>query len=208
MATMLGGICGTFLGGHAAEQFAPRWRSAHFLVPALFMLPSAAFCFLGVNVKAGPSITIFAFVLPMFVCFFTHSGPIYTAMVNCTPVHLRSRAMGLSIFSAHVLGDVISPPIVGAVSDATGSLRTAMQILWIAVLISALSWGLGYLLLSPLPQSADDKGKDRPRAATLGSLLCGREEAEEDAEEGPGRGEGDGLLSGRRKSGYAAVKGT
>ena len=42
-------------------------------------------------------------------------------MVNSLRPELRARGTGAQIFIQHILGDVISPPIIGAVSDATGS---------------------------------------------------------------------------------------
>jgi len=53
----------------------------------------------------------------------------------------------------HILGDMISPPLIGAVSDATSSLRQGLQVTWIAVLVSGAAWGLGAGLLPPLPTS-------------------------------------------------------
>jgi hypothetical protein len=46
---------------------------------------------------------------------------------------------------------MISPPIIGAVSDATGSLRTGLQVTWVAVLVSGAAWAAGASFLPPLP---------------------------------------------------------
>jgi hypothetical protein len=48
--------------------------------------------------------------------------------VNCLSVETRARGMGAQIFVQHILGDVISPPIVGAISDSSGSLLAALEV--------------------------------------------------------------------------------
>jgi len=52
---------------------------------------------------------------------------------------MRATAVALSIFTIHLLGDVPSPSLVGAVSDAR-SLGEAMLIIPVAVLIGGLVW--------------------------------------------------------------------
>jgi hypothetical protein len=45
----------------------------------------------------------------------------------------------LSVFAIHLLGDVLSPPLIGAISDRA-SLQTAVQIVPVAVVIGGLIW--------------------------------------------------------------------
>ena len=62
---------------------------------------------------------------------------------------MRARAFAVSILSIHILGDVISPPIIGAISDATGSLRLAVGIVPIAIAVSCAIWMIGWRTLPP-----------------------------------------------------------
>ena len=62
-----------------------------------------------------------------------------------------ARAGGLSIFILHILGDLISPPIIGYISDRTHSLQTGLQVTWIAVIVTGLYWFAGYYFLPALP---------------------------------------------------------
>jgi hypothetical protein len=64
---------------------------------------------------------------------------------------LRSRAFGVLIFCQHILGDIISPPIIGGVSDSTGSLKLALQMTWIAIGVAGLWWFAAFYFLPPLP---------------------------------------------------------
>jgi len=53
--------------------------------------------------------------------------------------HTRATAVALSIFTIHVLGDVPSPSLVGAISDAR-SLGEAVLIIPVAVLVGGIIW--------------------------------------------------------------------
>src|SRR5438270_232117 len=67
------------------------------------------------------------------------TGPINSAIVNVVSPHMRATAVALSIFTIHLLGDVPSPSLVGAVSDAR-SLGEAVLIIPLAVLAGGIIW--------------------------------------------------------------------
>ena len=79
-------------------------------------------------------------VIAQFLIFLS-TGPINAVIVNLASPLERASAIALSVFAIHLLGDVISPPIIGAISDAT-SLGEAVKIVPVAVLISGLVWCL------------------------------------------------------------------
>ena len=58
---------------------------------------------------------------------FASTGPVNSAIVNLVAPGERATAVALSILGIHLLGDVPSPPLIGAISDAT-SLQTAFLI--------------------------------------------------------------------------------
>jgi len=53
----------------------------------------------------------------------------------------RASAIALSVFAIHLLGDAISPTLIGLLSDRT-SLAQAVQIVPVAVLVSGVLWCL------------------------------------------------------------------
>src|SRR5256886_10606140 len=65
---------------------------------------------------------------------FASTGPVNSTIVNVVSPHVRATAVALSIFTIHILGDVPSPSLVGAISDAR-SLGEAMLIIPVAVLV-------------------------------------------------------------------------
>jgi len=73
------------------------------------------------------------------ILLFASTGPINSAVLNVVPPTDRATAVALSIFAIHVLGDVPSPVIIGAISDAS-SLQQAVMIVPAAVALSGLLW--------------------------------------------------------------------
>ncbi len=51
--TMVGGIGGNILGSLVSAHFEPKWRSAAFIVSAVFTLPGAALLALSINLDLG-----------------------------------------------------------------------------------------------------------------------------------------------------------
>ena len=157
-ATIVGGILGTLLGSKLADHFDGRVKSAYLVVPALFCIPSALCCLWAVNAVGNSSAAYTALFFTQIFAW-TATGPINAVAVSCVPPHLRARAGGVLILLIHCLGDVVSPPIIGAISDATHSLRTGMQCTWIAFIVSGLWWGAAGVLLKPLSYALDSADK-------------------------------------------------
>jgi hypothetical protein len=70
---------------------------------------------------------------------FLSTGPINAAIVNLVAATERARALALGVFAIHLLGDVPSPFIIGALSDGW-SLQQAVKIVPVAVLIGGCVW--------------------------------------------------------------------
>jgi hypothetical protein len=50
-------------------------------------------------------------------CLFLNTGPGNTILANVVPAHVRGSAFALNIFMVHLLGDAISPPLIGTIAD-------------------------------------------------------------------------------------------
>jgi hypothetical protein len=58
--------------------------------------------------------------------------------------------VSISILSIHLLGDAVSPPIIGAISDQTGSLLNGVLLIPVMMLVGAAIWGTGWRRLPAL----------------------------------------------------------
>src|ERR1700730_17298348 len=84
------------------------------------------------------------------LCLFLSTGPINAAIVNLVVATERATAIALGVFAIHLLGDVLSPFIIGAISHAS-ALPQAVQIVPIAVLIGGCVWIWAALAQARLP---------------------------------------------------------
>lgn len=153
-ATVVGGLGGTILGGVIAEVLVKKgvkeaymWTSALSLIPALAL---AGYAFYFVD---GYWPTMIALALCQLFLWM-YNGPVNTLLVNSVGPGLRARAFALSIFSIHAFGDVISPPIIGKVSSATGSLPFAVGLVLLALGGGVLIWALGAWRLGRTPAAS------------------------------------------------------
>eukprot|EP00743_Colponemidia_sp_Colp-15_P006894 GILK01007441.1.p1 GENE.GILK01007441.1~~GILK01007441.1.p1 ORF type:complete len:448 (+),score=60.90 GILK01007441.1:114-1457(+) len=153
---VLGGIGGTVAGSVLADKMKQHVNNPYFFVCALSMIPSVAASALALAIPNPITCVIFLFVAQLFL--WMYSGPANAVVANCTSSSMRSQAFAISIFLTHALGDAISPPIVGAISDAT-SLQTAVSILPITLILAGVIWGIGYKTVTPheslLPSEPD-----------------------------------------------------
>ena len=139
--TVISGFLGTLLGGqwsqrvHQKRKFGFLYFSA---ICMMLMIPFylASFFTSNLVIFIGlMAITQFLFFLPM--------SPINVLIIECVPVPLRTLAMAVSIFACHILGDAISSPLIGWISDQSGSLRFGM--IWCApvIFLGGVFWLLG-----------------------------------------------------------------
>ena len=133
--TALAGLGGTVAGGLMGDRLRTRLPGSYFLVSGAGLLLSAP-CVLLFLVMPFPWAwcMIFAAVFFMFV----NTGPTNAILANVVHPVMRPAGFAVNILVIHVLGDVISPPIIGAVS---GCWNISVGFAW-----SRRSWRLGGLL--------------------------------------------------------------
>lgn len=138
---VVSGLLATATGGWLGDRWpGPDRVRANLRICAygsIAALPFAAACFLASS-PVGFFVSIFATEFFLFLA----TAPINLALLQSVPEGLRASAMAASIFAIHLLGDFISPPLIGAISDAS-SLRTGMWILPVAIAVGAAAWWLG-----------------------------------------------------------------
>jgi MFS family permease len=142
LAVVAGGLAGTLSGGLLADWLKGKTRSPYLALSCLSMIPAAGFAILALNAHGKLLIGLAVFLAMFFMWFY--NGPINTIIVNSVPAELRARAVGLSILSIHLLGDAISPTMIGAISDRTGRLMNGMVLIPAMMLLGALIWGIGW----------------------------------------------------------------
>ena len=145
---------GTILGAKVAKQLEKRVKSAAYLIPACFTIPATVFLCLVINLPNLSPESCFGLFIFFMIFVWTFLAPISAVSISVIPSRLRAFSNAIIIFFQHALGDVISPPIIGGISDAS-SLRHGLQLTWIMILISGCVWYFGYTYLDALDVDAD-----------------------------------------------------
>lgn len=131
------GLAGTIAGGWLGDYFLKTSRQAYLWVSAIATLLAVPFAVLALG--ADNSMVYFPALVVAQLLLFASTGPINSAIVNAVPAQQRASAVALSIFTIHVLGDVISPPLIGAIADVS-SLSSAVMIVPVAMTLCAVFW--------------------------------------------------------------------
>jgi MFS family permease len=134
------GLVGTTVGGWVADRLLARTRQAYLWVSGVATLVAAP---VGLVALLAPSPVVYwtALVLAELLLF-SSTGPINSAIVNLVAPEMRASAVAVSILMIHVLGDVPSPTILGAISDAS-TLARAVLIIPAAILFGGVIWTYG-----------------------------------------------------------------
>jgi MFS transporter, Spinster family, sphingosine-1-phosphate transporter len=151
-SAVIGGLLGTAFGGYLADRLAKVTRQPYLAVSGLAMLPAVVLTSIALFVLRAP-MAIVGCVIAAQLCLWMYNSPINALLVNSVEPGLRARAFGLSILCIHLFGDVLSPPLIGMVSDATGNLEAALIMVPITVALGGLIWIYGWRTL-PEPAAA------------------------------------------------------
>lgn len=152
--TVVSGLAATLAGGWAGDKLRERFPGSYFLVSGTAML--VGFPVFLLTLHAGypwiwPGIFVACF------CLFFNTGPTNTILANIAPPSLRAAAFALNILVIHLLGDVISPVMVGLVADRW-SLRAGFMVVGLMFLVSGLLWLLGSKYLARDTALASSRG--------------------------------------------------
>ncbi len=143
-AAGLGGLLGSVIGGVVYDR---RQRHATDARPDLRVgLEICAYTTLaGVPFVAGAFIlhnatAFYGLVTPALILLFCSNAPVNAVIMRSAPPILRPQALGVTISAIHLFGDLWSPPLIGFVSDQTGSLRAACAIFPLALVLAGFVW--------------------------------------------------------------------
>jgi MFS family permease len=131
------GFVGTFVGGWLGDYWLRFSRQAYLWMSGWVTVLAVPAAWLAL--AAGSPSVFYPALIAAELLLFMSTGPVNTAIVNLVSPVERASAVALSIFAIHLLGDALSPWLIGALSDFS-SLGTAVLIVPAAVGISAALW--------------------------------------------------------------------
>jgi MFS transporter, Spinster family, sphingosine-1-phosphate transporter len=132
---LLAGFVGTLLGGFVGDRLLRRHRAAHFLFSGWTLVLSLPFTLLAV-LAADPAIFWSGMFITLLLLFL-NVGPLNAAMTNVLPPELRARGFAVYTVIMHLLGDALSPTLIGLASDAVG-LRMPVLVTGLLLVVAGL----------------------------------------------------------------------
>jgi MFS family permease len=150
--TVVTGLLGTAIGGKLSDRWPGEDRIAVAIrVCAWSSVIATPLALAAILAPSAPMFFIFLGLAELAI--FTSVAPTNAAVLGSVPPALRATAMAASIFAIHLLGDLISPPLIGGISDAYGDAATScsgargltvgMYFLPVALALSAIVWWRG-----------------------------------------------------------------
>jgi MFS family permease len=131
------GLVGTFVGGVVADRGADEHRLRRCLqVCAVASGLGAVFALVSLLLPSAVGFFVAASLAEL--ALFVATSPVNVVILGAVAPELRASAMAVSIFAIHAFGDLISPPLVGAISDHS-SIKLAMAVI-LPTLLAAGAW--------------------------------------------------------------------
>ncbi len=131
------GFVGTFSGGWIGDLLLRKTKHAYLWVSGVATLLAAPLTY--VALSNPHKLTYLTAIVAAEVLIFMSTGPVNSAIVNAVSPHERATALGMSVLVMHFIGDIPSPPLIGALSDAS-SLERAFLIVPVAIVVSGAIW--------------------------------------------------------------------
>ncbi len=151
----VGGLLATLLGGWAGDRLRKRYPSSYFLVSGTAMLLAFP-ATIGMLKFPFPWAWICVF-LAIFFLFF-NTGPSNTALANVSPPAIRATAFALNILCIHLLGDALSPPLIGWIAGKY-NMDDAFIVVSLMMLVAGVLWLVG---AKHLPRDTEEAAKADP----------------------------------------------
>jgi len=109
---VLAGLLATLIGGWTGDQLRKRFPGSYFLVSAVGILVACPFLIAMVYVPFPLAWVMCAIAV---FCLFFNTGPSNAILANVTHPSVRASAFAVNILVIHLLGDALSPPILGKI---------------------------------------------------------------------------------------------
>lgn len=169
----VGGIIGVLLGGLLYEFIvgtkidALQRACPHFLIGYLTMIPAAAVSLYAL--WTSNTVYVVALIFMSSLLSNAYLGPLNAGIANSVSTDVRASAFSISILLSHLLGDALSPYVIGFISDVTGeNIQLALNIVPLFMLAASLVWMYGaHSVVSTLYQQQQQRQQQKQSSQPL-----------------------------------------
>jgi MFS family permease len=122
-----GGVLGALIGGRLADRLQQHWHGGRVLVSGAGFVLGGPVCAALLLVE---DLRWFApLIMATYFLYTWYNGPLVAVILDIVPAAVQASVLGAFVLFSHLAGDALAPPLIGYLSDRTGSLRTAMLLL-------------------------------------------------------------------------------
>lgn len=111
----------------------------------IFTILSLPFAFVAVFMQTVVTFLVFMLLAEFFMLFTV--TPVNAVFLSCVEADLRGHSVGVATLMIHLLGDLSSPYIFGAISDATGNQRYSLFFMSAWLIWTVIFWGAACLFI-------------------------------------------------------------
>ena len=124
---LAGGVGGALFGGRMADRLQQRWHGGRLLASGAGFVLGGPVCAALLLVE---DLRWFApLVLATYFFYAWYNGPLAAVILDVVPPAVQASVLGAFVLFSHLAGDALAPPLIGYLSDRTGSLQGAMLLL-------------------------------------------------------------------------------
>lgn len=113
--TVVAGLVATMTGGVLGDRAQARRGAGYLRFSGIALLMGAPFTLVMPFLPSITAVFVCAFAAEFFL--FLNTGPLNAALVACVPAPMRASAVAINVLFIHLLGDAISPTVMGLLSD-------------------------------------------------------------------------------------------
>jgi MFS family permease len=133
--TAAAGLFGTLTGGLVGEWADRRRPGGGLRISGIALIAAAPLMYFAADARTP--LATFSLIFAAQSLPFLNTGPLNATIINCVAPAFRAFAMGLNVLLIHLLGDAISPPLVGLVGERW-SLEAAIKLDAVPMLLSGM----------------------------------------------------------------------
>lgn len=124
---LVGGVSGALFGGRLADWAQQRWPGGRVLASGAGFVLGGPVCAALLLVDDLRWFT--PLVVATYFLYTWYNGPLAAVILDVVPPAVQASVLGAFVLFSHLAGDALAPPLIGYLSDRSGSLRTAMLLL-------------------------------------------------------------------------------
>ncbi|HEX9871471.1 MAG TPA: MFS transporter, partial [Candidatus Tectomicrobia bacterium] len=163
-----GGLLGVITGSYLADWLYARWPWGRMATIGTGLVLSCPFVMLSLYATNHVAMMVYFFLGIFLMVWYT--GPIIAVIHDVVPADVKATAQALYILLIHLLGDTLSPAIVGKLADLH-NLQTALLLPAVANVLGGVIFLIGCRRVGDeirrAQQVAAEASQELPRAGTI-----------------------------------------